>query len=112
MKSGAKYTAAEIVSELGYKPEEIIGKVRVRIGGLPVNRVDHLVVVQAGVEKLDVIVGTERTEVELEKAEKELFVSQDAKDALEMKGAKASEQARKMQEAKAQAQKQAEKKSE
>lgn len=61
------YTASEIVALAGVDPKEI-GKVRVRIAGLPVNRPDHLVNM-GNATRASVIVGVEKHEVELPSGE-------------------------------------------
>ena len=59
MKNNTKYSAVEIVKEAGGDPKAI-GAMRVRIGGLPVNKPDQLIMVQPGVESLEVIIGNEK----------------------------------------------------
>ena len=57
------FTAAEVVEFAGQDPKKI-GKVRVRIGGIPVNRPDH-VINFGDAKKVDLIVGVDSYEAEL-----------------------------------------------
>ncbi|MFA5768357.1 MAG: hypothetical protein WC871_02315 [Bacteroidales bacterium] len=59
-----KLTALEILTGAGVeKPEEKIGAMRVRIGGVRgIVTADHKIAIQPGVEKLDVMVGDEAFE--------------------------------------------------
>lgn len=91
MKAG-KYTALEILKALNkatfkvathaemdeegnetpvfadVKPEDVFGKYRVRIAGLRgIATPDHVINLQAGTEKVEVMVGTETYELTLEK---------------------------------------------
>lgn len=57
------HTAAEIVALAGIEAD-VIGKVRVNIGGIPVNRPDHLINVQDA-KTVTLIVGLDEVEVTL-----------------------------------------------
>jgi hypothetical protein len=88
LKANTKYTVEEILTEAGFNPE-MVGKVRVRIGGIPVNKHGHIIrIVEEG--KLVVLAGTESKEVDIVEASEELTVSPETKKALEAKGAEMS----------------------
>jgi hypothetical protein len=88
MKANAKYTALEILKEAGIeKPEEKIGKMRVRIAGIAgIVKPDHLIKIQAETKKIDIIVGQEVKAIEIEGDEAEMIVSEAAKIAIEAEG--------------------------
>jgi hypothetical protein len=87
MKANAKYTALEILVACGVeKPEEKIGKMRVRIAGISgIVKPDHLIKIQAGTEKIDVVVGVDTFELKLEGDNEESVVSDEAKVVIEGK---------------------------
>ena len=82
-----KYTAKEILTLAGVeKPEEIVGKMRVRIGGISVRKLDHIINVKSGT--LEVVVGVEKADVEIpERAEH----SDEVRASIKAKGVAASE---------------------
>lgn len=101
MKSNVKVTALEILEAAGVSEAgEVFGKTRVRIGGIAgIVSPDHLVKIQPGVEKIEIIVGVEATTLELEPAG-DPEISEKAKEALEKRGRAAVKAATKLQEAK------------
>lgn len=78
MKANSKYTVAEIVTEAGFKPEEVVGKVRVRVGGIPVNDPNKVISIQPKTKTLEIIVGQEKKEVTLEGDNEEKVISENA----------------------------------
>lgn len=105
MKANTKYTVAELITEAGYKPEDVVGKVRVRIGGIPVNDPAKVITFQPEVKKVEVIVGTEAVELEVEGVEKVHTISEGARASLDAEGVETSKQVEAMQKAKAEANK-------
>ncbi len=89
MKANGKYTALEILQEAGIEnPQDVFGKMRVRIAGIAgIVKPNHLITIQSGVEKIDVIVGAEKVGLELEQSE-EKTISSEAKMAIEKKAEK------------------------
>lgn len=87
MKANAKYTVAEIVTEAGFKPEDVVGKVRVRVGGIPVNDPAKIISVQKGATELNIIVGQEAKVVKLNGENEDTVVSEEAHKAYEAVGA-------------------------
>lgn len=101
MKANTKTTVLEILTAAGVeKPEEKLGAVRVRIGGIPVNK-DQLIKVQPGTKTIDVIVGVDKHQVTIEGDEEAFTVSDGAKVMLEAKGAESTKKAEELQKAKA-----------
>lgn len=105
LKRNTKYTAKEILTAAGLNPDEVLGKIRVRISGISgIVKPDHLIKVQPGTEKLDLIVGMDAYEVELEDAvvaEGEpvtTTISEDAKLALDKKAKVVLEKNEKLKE--------------
>lgn len=94
-----KVTALEVLAECGIKDaEKLLGKVRVRIGGIRVRSAEDVVKFQPETKKVEVIVGSELYELELAKGNKEdnaevFTVSEGAREALDAEGKEASEQA-------------------
>lgn len=87
MKANTKYTAIEILTEAGVEhPEDKIGAVRVRIGGLPVNTPDHVINVSAETTELNIIVGTDELTVPVDEGEEEREISEGARTALDVEG--------------------------
>ena len=100
MKANQRLTALEVLKEAGSEFQigeetmsvnDVIGKVRVRIGGIPVNSPDQLVFVQPSTDSLDVIVGNERFEIDTTENEEVRTVSDDAKEVLESRKQESSE---------------------
>ena len=93
MKAYTTVTAIEVLKEAGIvKPEEKIGKMRVRIAGVAgIVKPDHRIKIQPGTKEIEVIVGTESYKVAFEEGEAEQAVSDEAKVALEAKDKKAEE---------------------
>ena len=102
MKANTKYTALEILTEAGIeKPEEKIGKMRVRIAGIAgIVKPDHLVKIQSGTEEIDILVGEEAVKVKIDGDQSEQEVSEAAKVALEARGREATKKAEALQKAK------------
>lgn len=101
MKTNTIYTALEILTIAGIeKPEEKIGKMRVRIGGIPVNKPDHLVYVSPGSEALIIIVGIESFDVSLESGPEEKEISTGAREKLDKDGVEETKKAEKLAEEK------------
>lgn len=97
-----KYTALDILKIAGVEtPEEKIGKVRVRIGGVPVRKPDTLVNVQDNKE-LALIVGNEKIDVTLPEEQPAEAVA-NTKAAHEKRGKVAAARFVKQQRAKAEA---------
>ena len=90
MKANGKYTALEILQEAGIEnPQDKIGKVRVRIGGISgIVNPDDLITIQPNADKIDIIVGNETKELNFESSADEREVSEKAKLALEAKAEK------------------------
>lgn len=105
MKANTKYTALEILTEAGIeKPEEKIGKMRVRIGGLSgIVKPDHIIRVPSGTKEVSVLVGQETATIPVEEDSEDAAVSESAQVAIEAKGQKATENAEALAEAKAEA---------
>jgi hypothetical protein len=101
MKNNTKYTAIEILKLAGIeKPEEKIGKMRVRIAGIAgIVKPDQLIKIQPGTTEVEVIVGQETATIPVEKNE-EAAVSDAAKATLEAKGKIATKQAEAIAKAK------------
>lgn len=69
MKSNTKITALEVLQEVAQSfvlegvavaPQDVFGKYSVRIGGIPVNKADKIIVVQPEVNTLEVVVGMQK----------------------------------------------------
>lgn len=99
MKANAIYTALEVlnsiqdsfpVGEENLTAEEILGNYRVRIGGIPVNKADHLINVPEATDELEVIVGNESYTVDVTENEPERVVSEGAVPVKEAQGAEAT----------------------
>lgn len=103
MKANGKYTAIEILTAAGFdKPEESIGKVRVRIGGIPgIVRPDYVVRIPEGTTEIDVMVGQETKKVTFEADHETPAISESAKASLEVEGKAESEKAEAMKAEKA-----------
>ena len=88
MKANTKYTALELLTAAKVvKPETLIGKVRVRIGGLPVNKPDHVINVTPGTTELAVLVGQDDYTIAFDGDEAESAVSAGARASLDAEGA-------------------------
>jgi len=101
MKNNAKYSVSELLTAVGFDPAKVLGKVRVRVGGIPFNT-DKVLSVQVGVKKLAVIVGTESKEITFEDG-KDKVISAGANKILAVEGIQATKQAEALQKAKAEA---------
>lgn len=86
MKANAKYTAEELLNEAGFDGDKL-GKVRVRIGGIPVNKPDHVINIPAGSDKIDVLVGQDTKELSFDGDNDERQVSDGARASLDAEGA-------------------------
>jgi hypothetical protein len=95
IKANAKYTALEILTEAGFsKPEDLIGKFRVIIGGLQgIVTADHIVRIPTDTKELEVVVGIEAKTIKIKKESEEAEVSEGAKAKLEEEGAVEAEKA-------------------
>ena len=101
MKSNTIATAAEILISLGYeKPEDYVGKMRVRIGGIPIRSVQHLVRFPSVAETVEVIVGDKVHEIDVKETNEEPVVSPAAKQVLKKHGEEVTKQSEEMQERK------------
>jgi hypothetical protein len=107
MIANKKYTAIEILTEAGIeKPEEKIGKMRVRIGGIAgIVKPGHIIRIPAGTKEVSVIVGQETATIPVGDDSEDAAVSEGAQKAIEAKGAEATENAEAIAKAKAQAKK-------
>lgn len=104
MKANGKYTVLEILTEAGVEnPEEKVGKVRVRVGGIPVNDPNKVINFQPGTKSVDLIVGDESFNVKLAKESKERVFSEGAREALDAEGQEVNKQVEAIQKAKAEA---------
>jgi hypothetical protein len=103
MKQNTQYTAKEILLNAGFNPAETLGKVRVRIGGISgIVKESHLIrTPKEG--KLDIIVGAENVEVELNEGADESRTSEEAKLVLESRAKKLAKQAKRNKKAKEEA---------
>ena len=92
-----KYTALEILNIAGVEnAEKKVGKMSCSIGGIFVNKLDHLIELQDA-KKVTVIVAKEEYEAKL-KAQRE--PSQEVKAVLEQKGKEATEKRAELEKAK------------
>ena len=105
MKANTKYTALEILTEAGIEtPEEKIGSMRVRIGGISgIVKPDHLIRIPTNTKEIDIIVGQETITVPIDSENEEIVVSEGPQAAIEAKGIIATENALAIKEAKAEA---------
>ena len=105
MKANTKYTALEILTEAGIEtPEEKIGSMRVRIGGISgIVKPDHLIRIPIGTKEIDIIVGQETVTIPIDSENEEIVISEGAQKAIEAKGVIATENALALAEAKAEA---------
>lgn len=103
MKANAKYTALEILQVAGVeKPEEKIGKTRVRIAGVAgIVKPNHLIKIQPETTEIEIIVGIESKKITLEKGEAEPIISKAAKLSIEAKGKEVTKKAEALAKAKA-----------
>lgn len=85
MKANTKYTAVEILTEAGFdKPETMIGKFRVVIGGISgIVSADHLIKVIEGTKTLEVTVGVETKTIKIESENEEAEVSEGVRAVLD-----------------------------
>ena len=90
MKSNTKFTALELlIAAKVEKPEEKFGKGRVRIAGIAgIVKPNHLITLGKDVKKVDLIVGIDNFEIELEGSEEDFVVTEEAKKVLKEKGVK------------------------
>jgi hypothetical protein len=90
MKSNIKYTALEILKEVGIKnPENKIGKMRVRIAGISgIVKPDHLIKIQTGTKEIDILVGEEVKKFKFNGVEKSSSISKLAKEVLDKQSKK------------------------
>jgi soluble P-type ATPase len=65
-----KYLASEILEKAGVNVEETVGKVSVRIGGVVVNKPDHVINTQKETEVEVIVANEEPKTVQLEAQEK------------------------------------------
>lgn len=98
MKAKAIYTVAEIVKEAGFDPEQV-GKVRVRVAGIPVNDPNKVISIQANTSEVLVIVGQESKTIEVEENDTKI-ISESARESLDEAGKTLSEKAEAVVEAK------------
>lgn len=93
MKANTKYTALEILTAAKVEnAAELFGKMRIRIAGIAgIVDLNHLIKIGAGVENIDIILGTDKLQVKIEGAEEEFVVTEEAKNALKAKGVKVAE---------------------
>ena len=100
MKSNKVYTVEEILIAAGIEnPGEVVGKVRVRIGGIAVRDLDHTIFVSP-TDKLEILVGEETFEVPLTEGE-EGAISEGAQAVREQEGREESAKAEELAKAKA-----------
>lgn len=104
MEANKKYTALEILKETGetkfsfgdkdYSAEDVFGKGRIRIGGIPgIVDPNHLVRVPEEMDELEVIVGVESYKINTKKNAKDSEnVSEEAKKVIESRAEYLSEQ--------------------
>lgn len=79
-----KYTASELLRIAGVEqPQDVIGSVSVRIGGIAVNRPDHVINLQ-GATEVEIQVANERETVQLPTDRTE--PSEEVKTAIKAKG--------------------------
>lgn len=98
MKAVTKITAGEVLQELGYdKPENYIGKMRVRIGGIPVRSPYDLFNIQAATDTLQVIVGDKIHDIDTTENNEERVVTSGAKQVLKVHGEEATKRAEELQ---------------
>jgi len=88
IKSNAKYTALEILTEAGFEnPEKLIGKFRVVIGGISgIVKPDHVIRISPETTELEVLAGVEVKTIVIEKEAEEAEVSVGAKEVSEARG--------------------------
>lgn len=99
MKANITYTAKDILQSQGIDVESI-GKMRVRIGGIAVFTPDQLIRVPQNPEgKLNIIIGNEKREVEIE-ANDEVGATEEAQKVIEADGRQASKDSEMLTEAK------------
>lgn len=99
MRANIRTTAIEILKEAGFKsPEKKLGKVSCSIAGIVgIVDVNHLIVIPAGVEKIEVFFDGDKKEIELVGVNKQRVVSDLAKTVIEDNGRESAEMAEKMQ---------------
>lgn len=88
IKANAKYTALEILTEAGFtKPEDLLGKFRVIIGGLQgIVTADHIVKIPTDTKELEVVVGIEVKTIKIKQESEDTEVSEGARIKLEAEG--------------------------
>ena len=102
MKANAKYTVLELLNAAGVKkPEEAIGKIRVRVAGVPLNNPNAVLTVQSGTKKVEVIVGVDKHEIVFDSDQKDRVVSEASHEVLVADGVAATKQTEALQKAKA-----------
>lgn len=106
---GVRYTALEVLTAAGVeKPEEYFGKQRVIIGGIRgIVTPDHLVKVQKGSKKLEILAGDKGYQVDIvpQEGDEPVAVSDEAKKVVKVQGEEATKKADELQKAKAEAKK-------
>lgn len=86
MKANTKITVAEILIEAGYTPADVVGKVRVRVAGIPVNEIEKVITIQPGTKEIEVIVGQESKVVEIDGDNEEKVITEGARASLDVEG--------------------------
>lgn len=83
MKANARYTAQEIIEMSGLEvPANLFGGYRLRIGGISVNNPNHLINIPAGTNTLEVIVGNESFDLDIEESAEDRETSELAMEVL------------------------------
>jgi hypothetical protein len=89
MKARAKYTASEILAEAGVESPKF-GKQLINIAGINISSANQIVKIQDGVEKIVILAGGEKKEIDLEKGGDNTEISEGAKVELKKYGQEVS----------------------
>ncbi len=93
MKANSKYTADEILRDLGYDPEKTVGAMRVIIGGVRVNSLGHSIKFQTDATEIEVIVGNKTHEIKFANPGDSVFVSTGSQESIDKHSKKVSKKA-------------------
>jgi hypothetical protein len=87
MKTNTKYTALEILKEVGIKKaEEKFGKMRIRIAGIAgIVKPEHLIKIQSETKSIEIVVGDEVLDLKFVGKSKHSVISDSAKEVLNNK---------------------------
>lgn len=75
IKANTRYIAEEILTEAGINAEDVIGKMRVLIGGLTVSALEQVIRIPATTESIEIVTGVDSVSLDIEEENEEQELS-------------------------------------